>query len=138
MTGRIAMMFVDFALGAAGQSRQCARGDHQRAQRAPARCAVDDGGRLPALDLIPWNAIFAPAQTPRPIVERLNGELRRIIADPTVKQRLAAIGFDASSTPEELDAFVREDLAKWTGGSRTPEFSPNRRLRSRRNRAGDL
>ena len=59
--------------------------------------------------------MFAPAQTPRPIVERLNTELRRIIADPKVKERLAAIGFDAfSSTPEELDAFVREDLAKWT------------------------
>ena len=49
------------------------------------------------------------------MVERLNGELRRIIADPTVKERLAGIGFDAfASTPEELEAFVREDLAKWT------------------------
>jgi tripartite-type tricarboxylate transporter receptor subunit TctC len=49
------------------------------------------------------------------VVERLNGELRRIIADPTVKGRLAAIGFDAfASTPGELAAFVRDDLAKWT------------------------
>jgi putative tricarboxylic transport membrane protein len=40
---------------------------------------------------------------------------RPYIADPKVKERLAAIGFDAfSSTPEELDAFVREDLAKWS------------------------
>ena len=70
---------------------------------------------LPSFDLIPWNAIFAPANTPKPVVERLNGELRRIITDPTVKERLAGIGFDAfSSTPGELAAFVREDLAKWT------------------------
>ena len=70
---------------------------------------------LPAFDLIPWNAMFAPAHTAWPVVGRLNTELRRIIADPNVKERLAAIGFDAfTSTPEELDAFVREDLAKWT------------------------
>ncbi len=69
---------------------------------------------LPSFDLVPWNAIFAPANTPRPIVERLNRELRAIIADPKVRDRLAAIGFDAfASTPEELDAFVREDFAKW-------------------------
>jgi tripartite-type tricarboxylate transporter receptor subunit TctC len=69
----------------------------------------------PAFDLIPWNGMFAPAHTARPVVGRLNTELRRIIADPRVRERLAAIGFDAfSSTPEELDAFVPEDLAKWT------------------------
>ena len=68
---------------------------------------------LPAFDLIPWNAMFAPAHTAKPVVGRLNTELRRIIADPKVKERLATIGFDAfSSTPEELYAFVREDLAK--------------------------
>ena len=38
-----------------------------------------------------------------------------IITDPTVKERLAGIGFDAfASTPGELAAFVRDDLAKWT------------------------
>ena len=117
MTGRIAMMFVDFALGSpqakAGNVRALAVTTKERSALLPDVPSMTEAG-LPALDLVPWNAIFAPAQTPRPIVERLNGELRRIIADPTVKQRLAAIGFDAfSSTPEELDAFVREDLAKW-------------------------
>ena len=49
------------------------------------------------------------------MVDRLNGELRRIITDPAVKERLASIGFDAfASTPGELAAFVRDDLAKWT------------------------
>jgi tripartite-type tricarboxylate transporter receptor subunit TctC len=80
---------------------------------------------LPAFDLIPWNAIFAPANTPRPIVQRLNAELRRIISDPKVKERLAGLGFDAfASTPEELDAFVREDLAKWTKWVREAGIEP--------------
>jgi|SRR5262245_4220959 len=118
MTGRIAMMFVDFALGSpqakAGNVRPLAVTTRERSALLPDVPSMTEAG-LPALDLVPWNAIFAPAQAPRPIVERLNGELRRIIADPAIKQRLAAIGFDAfSSTPEELEAFVREDLAKWT------------------------
>src|SRR6266508_3099681 len=118
MTGRLAMMFVDFALGSPqardGNVRALAVTTKERRALLPDVPSMTEAG-LPAFDLIPWNAIFAPAGMPKPIVERLNGELRRIIADPKIKQRLAAIGFDAfSSTPEELDAFVRADLAKWT------------------------
>jgi tripartite-type tricarboxylate transporter receptor subunit TctC len=40
--------------------------------------------------------------------------LQAVIADPKIEERLAAVGFDAfTSTPEELDVFVREDFAKW-------------------------
>jgi tripartite-type tricarboxylate transporter receptor subunit TctC len=118
MTGRLAMMFVDFALGSpqarAGNVRVLAVTTGERSPLLPEVPSMAEAG-LPAFDLIPWNAMFAPAHTAWPVVGRLNTELRRIIADPNVKERLAAIGFDAfSSTPEELDAFVREDLAKWT------------------------
>ena len=118
MTGRLAMMFVDFALGSpqakAGNVRALAVTTKERSPLLPDIPSMTEAG-LPSFDLIPWNAIFAPANTPKPVVERLNGELRRIITDPTVKERLAGIGFDAfSSTPGELAAFVREDLAKWT------------------------
>jgi len=113
MTGRVAMMFVDFALGwpqaKAGNVRALAVTTKERSALMPDVPSMTEAG-LPAFDLIPWNAIFAPANTPRPIVQRLNAELRRIISDPQVKERLAGLGFDAfASTPEELDAFVRED-----------------------------
>ena len=113
MTGRVAMMFVDFALGwpqaKAGNVRALAVTTKERSALMPDVPSMTEAG-LPAFDLIPWNAIFAPANTPRPIVQRLNAELRRIISDPKVKERLAGLGFDAfASTPEELDAFVRED-----------------------------
>jgi tripartite-type tricarboxylate transporter receptor subunit TctC len=118
MTGRLAMMFVDFALGSpqvrVGNVRALAVTTKERSALLPDIPSMTEAG-LPSFDLIPWNAIFAPANTPKPVVERLNAELRRIIADPKVKERLAGIGFDAfASTPEELDAFVRDDLAKWT------------------------
>ena len=128
MTGRVAMMFVDFALGwqqpKAGNVRALAVTTKERSALLPDIPSMTEAG-LPAFDLIPWNAIFAPANTPRPSVQRLNAELRRIISDPKVKERLAGLGFDAfASTPEELDAFVREDLAKWTKWVREAGIEP--------------
>jgi tripartite-type tricarboxylate transporter receptor subunit TctC len=128
MTGRLAMMFVDFALGSpqakAGHVRALAVTTKERSALLPDIPSMTESG-LPSFDLIPWNAIFAPANTPKPIVLRLNAELRRILADPTVKERLAGIGFDAfASTPEELEMFVREDLANWTRWVREAGIEP--------------
>ena len=118
MTGRVAMMFVDFAVGSpqakAGNVRALAVTTKERSALLPDIPSMTEAG-LPALDLVPWNAMFAPAKTPEPIIGQLNRELRRIVDDPQIKARLAALGFDAfSSTPEELATFVRADLAKWT------------------------
>ena len=88
MTGRLAMMFVDFALGSpqakAGHVRALAVTTKERSALLPDIPSMTESG-LPSFDLIPWNAIFAPANTPKPIVLRLNAELRGILADPTVK-----------------------------------------------------
>ena len=114
--GRVAMMFADFAIGSpqvkAGTVRALAVTTKERSALLPEIPSMTEAG-LPSFDLVPWNAIFAPANTPKLVIQLLNRDLRAIVADP-VKERLAAIGFDAfSSTPEELDAFVREDFAKW-------------------------
>ena len=70
---------------------------------------------MAGLEIDPWAAMFAPAKTPREIVMRLNAELRKIIAKKEVIDVLATGGFVAfSSTPEELDAFVKAELVKWT------------------------
>jgi tripartite-type tricarboxylate transporter receptor subunit TctC len=107
-----------------GRMRALAVTTKERSALLPDIPSMTEAG-LPAFDLIPWNAIFAPAKTPKAIVQRLNGELRRIISDPTVKERLAGLGFDAfASTPEELDAFVRADLAKWTKWVREAGIEP--------------
>ena len=66
-------------------------------------------------DMDSWAGMFAPANTPRDIVTRLNAELRKIIDDPEVRGRLGALGFEAfSSTPEELGEFVQVQLVRWT------------------------
>jgi tripartite-type tricarboxylate transporter receptor subunit TctC len=61
-----------------------------------------------------WNALAAPAKTPRPIIDRLNREIRTAAAAPDLRQRLQDLGVDVrASSPEELLAHLVSDIAKW-------------------------
>jgi tripartite-type tricarboxylate transporter receptor subunit TctC len=62
----------------------------------------------------PWFGLLAPAKTPRPIVAKLSAEVARIVALPDVKERLRALGADpAPTTPEEFDAYIKGEVAKF-------------------------
>jgi tripartite-type tricarboxylate transporter receptor subunit TctC len=75
---------------------------------------LDEAG-VANFDMDSWAGMFAPAGTPPAIVTRLNGELRKIIDNPEIKGKIAAMGFEAfSSSPEELGTFVKVQLDKWT------------------------
>ena len=111
------MMFVDFATGLphvrSGAIRALAVTTAARSALLTDVPSMKEVG-LPEFDMNSWNAIFAPAGTPQPIIVRLNKELRDIVADPVIYERLKQIGFDAfTSTPEELREFVRVELDKW-------------------------
>jgi tripartite-type tricarboxylate transporter receptor subunit TctC len=58
-----------------------------------------------------WYGLLAPAGTPKPIVAKLNAEMRRILALP-LGERVAAIDL-APSTPDELRGFVRSEIDRW-------------------------
>lgn len=62
-----------------------------------------------------WNCLFVPAQTPAPIVERLNAALNRSLASPEVLQMLAQGNSDSlgPSTPAEAEAFGHAERARW-------------------------
>jgi tripartite-type tricarboxylate transporter receptor subunit TctC len=65
-------------------------------------------------EVVGWNALVAPAQTPRPIVELLNRHVTTIVAQPDFRQRLIELGTEArASTPEELGARLAADIDKW-------------------------
>jgi tripartite-type tricarboxylate transporter receptor subunit TctC len=59
-----------------------------------------------------WYGLLAPAGTPRPIIDKLNAEMKRIVALPSMGDRLAAIEL-TSSTPEELGAFIKAETERW-------------------------
>ena len=72
------------------------------------------GETLKGYEMTPWNAMFAPRGTPKPIVERLNREAVAGIRSPDVGQKLAALGYDAAaSTPEQLGAHVKLELVRY-------------------------
>jgi tripartite-type tricarboxylate transporter receptor subunit TctC len=61
-----------------------------------------------------WFALFAPAGTPSTIVNRLNQELAKALAEPDMQKKLSATGVNAeSSTPDALGKLLREEVAKW-------------------------
>jgi tripartite-type tricarboxylate transporter receptor subunit TctC len=69
---------------------------------------------IPGYETYTWNALFAPAGTPKEAIDRLNASAKKALADPTVAEKMK--GFSATivaSTPEELAAHVTAELAKW-------------------------
>ena len=69
---------------------------------------------LAGFDVSSWVGIFAPAATPRPVVERLHKELAVVLQSPFVKERYATLGIEpVGNAPAEFTAQVRADLARW-------------------------
>jgi tripartite-type tricarboxylate transporter receptor subunit TctC len=70
---------------------------------------------LPRLTLGPiWTGLYTNAGTPRPVVDRLNRELRRIISAPQIGARFESIGIEVrASSPEELSEFAKKETAAW-------------------------
>ena len=69
----------------------------------------------PDFDLSLWIGLYAPAGTPRPIIDRLNKALRSVVNTPAIKQSMADKGFDAAlSSPEEFGALTRREFDQWT------------------------
>ena len=85
----------------------------KREPRVPEMPTVRELG-YPQLEGCGWIALFAPAGTPRPIVEKLNTDIVKVLKLPDVVETLSGVGLDVSpSSPEELGAILKKDLAKW-------------------------
>jgi len=84
-----------------------------RAPQLPDLPTIQEAG-LAGYDSTSWNAIFVPAGTPRAVIDRLNKELDAILKSDETKKFFADQGAEAGGgTPEELNAFVRAETAKW-------------------------
>jgi tripartite-type tricarboxylate transporter receptor subunit TctC len=68
------------------------------------------------VDVQQWYAFFAPAKTPKPIIDKLNKAINQVLADKEVEKRMEDHGADVeTSTPEQLGTLVKSELAKWKG-----------------------
>jgi tripartite-type tricarboxylate transporter receptor subunit TctC len=69
---------------------------------------------ITGFDVSSWTGIFAPAATPRAVIERLQKELAVVLQSPFVKERYAVLGIEpVGNSPAEFGAQVRDDLARW-------------------------
>lgn len=81
-----------------------------------ARCEPTLNEALCRDDLVfeAWSGLWAPAGTPKPIVDRLHAEVARILKEPDVQERFAKLGLDPSGmAPAELAAFQKAEIEKW-------------------------
>jgi tripartite-type tricarboxylate transporter receptor subunit TctC len=98
-----------------GQVRALARMDHRELPALAGVPVLKDAAGLASFDdLAVWLGLVAPRDTPRPIIDKLNREVVRILNDPAVKQKSEATGgYIQTSTPEEFTAFMRREAARW-------------------------
>jgi tripartite-type tricarboxylate transporter receptor subunit TctC len=116
--GRIDMMFSPSttvqALIAAGKLKALATTGAKRSKFFPDVPTVAEGG-LPGYESVGWFGLLAPANTPKEIVEKLNGAVVAIMATQEFKDRLAALGAEPQpQTPEEFGRYINADVAKWS------------------------
>lgn len=97
-----------------GRARLLASTGAKRSHLFPDVPTVAESG-YPGFETTLWHGVLAPAKVPREIVVRLNREVVRVLAMPEVQKLLQAEGGVVSpSTPEEFEAFLRAEVAKWT------------------------
>jgi tripartite-type tricarboxylate transporter receptor subunit TctC len=69
---------------------------------------------VPGFEVTAWNAIYAPRGTPKAVVDQLNAEVAKILAEPETRQRLMQLGFEpAGGSPEALSAYEKQERSKW-------------------------
>jgi len=116
--GQISMAFdavpTALPLARSGQIRALAAGMATRMRAMPELATLQEQG-LKGFECYTWNAILAPAGTPKRIVERLNAAINKSLADEAVFARLQEAGIDPTpgSTVEQTAEFLKAELAKW-------------------------
>jgi tripartite-type tricarboxylate transporter receptor subunit TctC len=118
MSGEVSLVFGGIAQSApqvrAGRLRALGVASLQRSPVLPDVPTISESG-LPGFEAGAWYGLLAPGSTPRAIIDRINGEVVRILRLPDVQQRLQAEAFELpAETPEQFAAVIRAELKKWS------------------------
>jgi tripartite-type tricarboxylate transporter receptor subunit TctC len=118
-------VFSSLPLIKSGKAKAIAITSAKRSPTAPEYPTVAESG-LPGYESVSWYGILATAGTPKPIIDRLNAEIRKIVATPEVRDALSNQGAEpVTDTPEEFAAIVRADVAKWAKIVKATGAKPN-------------
>ena len=98
-----------------GKLRALAVAGPKRSALLPDVPTLKEAG-VDGVDVQQWYGFFAPAKTPKAIVDQINKALNQVLADKEIVKRMEEHGADVeTSTPEQLGALVKSELAKWKG-----------------------
>lgn len=117
LAGRVDLIFASVAPVLShinsGRLRLLATSNNVRVPEMPEVPTIAEAG-VPGFEMMPWYGLFAPAGTPRAVVDRLNSEVARILALPDVKSTYANAGLTATSkSPDAFSAHVVREYHKW-------------------------
>jgi len=115
--GQVSTMFA--ALGSitpmlgSGKIKAIGVAANERTPLLPAIPTIAESG-IADFEVVNWFGILAPAGTPRPVVDRLNQAIVRVVQSPESRERFGSLGFvPRGTTPEELDSHIRAELDRW-------------------------
>jgi tripartite-type tricarboxylate transporter receptor subunit TctC len=109
----------------AGEFRALAVTGKTRWRDFPDVATVDEAA-IPGFEVISWTGLAGPPHLPKPIVDRLNAEMRKALAVPEVKSRLEAMGGDPrGTTPDEMKALVSRQYETWKKLAKEANLSIN-------------
>lgn len=115
--GQVPLLWVSIPAAAGfvknGQVKALAVSTVKRSAAFPNVPTVQESG-VPDFEVDSWYAMFVPAKTPKPAIEKLNKALNTVLADAEVKEKLLQQGAEAvGGTPEALQRTVQAELGKW-------------------------
>ena len=106
-----------------GKLRALAVGSLKRDPHFPNLPTMAESG-YPEVEAVTWIGMFTRAGTPRPIIDRLNNEINRIIREPDIAAKLDAQGITPTGgTPEDFGAYVSAEIKRWTAVARANKIS---------------
>jgi tripartite-type tricarboxylate transporter receptor subunit TctC len=117
MGGQVPMFFANMASGLGhvkgGKLRPLAITGAKRSASLPEAPTMAEAG-VPGYEVYEWNAIFAPAGTPAPVIAKLAEAVAKALATADIRERVAALGGEiAAYGPKEADAFIRDQTELW-------------------------
>jgi tripartite-type tricarboxylate transporter receptor subunit TctC len=129
MGGQVQMMFDAITVMAkqaeAGKVRAIATSGRTRSAITPNLPTVAEAG-VPGYEAVIWLGLMAPAGTPKPVVDRLNAEVQKVLSQPDVKEAWGKQGaVPMNMTPDEFRKFLDQDIEKWAKVVRVAKMQVN-------------
>ena len=118
MAGFVEIMFENLPSAlpfiAAGKLKVLAVTGKERSPVLPAVPTLAESG-FPGFDMVSWQALVAPAATPKPLVDRLHAEVARVLKTAEMKEKMFGLGTEVvGNTPEQFAQYIRDETAKWS------------------------